>query len=98
MGHGVQPLLHGPTTSPPSYLADALLSELGALRQPSASCSMICMRFPSESIHQFPIRLCQDLTDSLHLVVLTRERPAWPLGLWRARNWLSEFKAWGLCF
>ena len=34
----------------------------------------------------------------MHLVILTRVDPPWPLARWRVRQWLSELRTADLCF
>jgi LuxR family maltose regulon positive regulatory protein len=94
----VEPLLAVPTLPPAAYIADALMAALLALREPVVLVLDDYHAVRSKAIHTLLIRLVQYLPASVHLVVLTRLDPPWPLARWRVRRWLSELHAADLCF
>lgn len=49
-------------------------------------------------IHNFIINLVNHMPSSLHLVLCSRERPPFPMAVWRARQQVSEISARDLCF
>ena len=97
-GTKVNKLLSSPAMPPPKYLADNLISELAALSKPLVLVLEDFYTIVSEPVQAIVTRMVQLLPENLHLVVSTRTDPSWPLGLWRARQWLSEIRAADLRF
>jgi ATP/maltotriose-dependent transcriptional regulator MalT len=52
----------------------------------------------SNQIHGLVERLVHTMSPSVHLLVLSRVDPPWPLGHWRAQGWLAEVRARDLRF
>jgi len=97
-GLGITSLLNSPSLAPPEYLADTLLSDLSMI---DGSLSIIIDDFHSiddEFVHQVMTRMIQHLPGNLHLVILTRMDPPWPIGNYRVREWFGEIRAADLCF
>ena len=94
----VEPLLAVPTLPPAAYVADALVAALLALSEPVVLVLEDDHAVRSKAVHTMLMRLVQHLPASVHLVILTRVDPPWPLARWRVRQWLSELRAADLCF
>ncbi len=97
-GQNINRLLSTPKMPPSDYLASALVSKLATL-----DCSIIVVlddyqNITSHEVQEVVVTILRNLPDSLHMVILTRMDPPWPLGLWRARSWLSEVRAVDLRF
>jgi LuxR family maltose regulon positive regulatory protein len=94
----VEPLLAVPTLPPAAYIADALVAALLALREPVVLVLDDYHAVRSEAVHTLLVRLVQQLPAAVHLVILTRIDPPWPLARWRVRQWLREVRAADLSF
>jgi len=97
-GAGITPLLTSPVLAPPEYLADTMISDLSMI---DTQLSIVIDDFhgiDAESIQKIMIRMIQHLPANLHLVILTRMDPPWPLGVFRVREWLGELRAADLRF
>jgi LuxR family maltose regulon positive regulatory protein len=94
----VESLLAAPTFPPAEYLADALVVSLVTLTEPLILVLDDYHTLTSEAVQTLMIRLVQQLPEAVHLVILTRIDPPWPLPLWRVRRWLSELRAADLGF
>ncbi len=91
-------LLQGPVLPPPTYLADAIVEKLLDRQTPIIVALDDFHLAASPPVTEFVARCCENLPEAVHWVLLTRERPALPLSLWQARNWLNEFTASDLAF
>lgn len=97
-GINIERVLCTPKLPPSDYLANALNEELATL-----SCSLIIVIddyqfISSHMVHDVIVTMLQNMPENIHMVILTRMDPPWPLGLWRARSWLSEVRATDLRF
>jgi DNA-binding NarL/FixJ family response regulator len=97
-GSAIWPLLSCAHLSPPGDLADAMISDLAVLKEPLLLVVDDYQTIVSEPVQAVLLRMVEHLPDSLHLVILTRVDPPWPLARWRARQWLNEFRAGDLRF
>lgn len=97
-GLKIESFLSSPTLPPPDYLADVLVSELAALKEPFVLALDDYHSMSSDAVQTIVVRMVQHLPDNLHIFILTRLDPPWPLGLWRARDWLNEVRAVDLRF
>jgi len=97
-GPNTTALLTAPVLASPEYLADALISDLSII---DGMLTIIIDDFHSiedEAVHQIMIRLIQNLPVNLHLLILTRMDPPWPIGAFRGRGWFCEIRAVDLRF
>ena len=84
---------------PPSrHRVEVLASEMARLDSPLVLVLEDFHAAQSEGVQQLVERLIATMPDPLHLLVLTRRDPPWPLGSWRARGWLVELRAHDLRF
>ncbi|HSB69018.1 MAG TPA: LuxR C-terminal-related transcriptional regulator [Candidatus Methylomirabilis sp.] len=97
-GASLDRLLRGIQVPPPAYLAEVLVADLAALVEPVVLVLDDYQALTAEAVQQILCRLVEHLPEQLHLVLLTRVDPAWPLGKWRARQWLTELRAADLAF
>ena len=75
----VEPLLSVPTLPLAPYVADALVTALLALSEPVVLVIDDYHAARSKAVHIMLMRLVQHLPASVHLVILTRVDPPWPL-------------------
>jgi LuxR family maltose regulon positive regulatory protein len=94
----VEPLLAVPTLPPAAYVADALGVALLALSEPVVLVLDDYHTVRAKAVHTMLMRLVPHLPASVHVAILTRVDPPWPLARWRVRQWLSELRAAVLCF
>ena len=52
----------------------------------------------SAEVHELFARLVEYLPIGMHLLVLSRQDPPWPLARWRAKGWLAEVRQRDLRF
>ena len=97
-GANTLPLLLSPNLPPPDYLADAMVSDLASLKKPLVIALDDYHTIDSDAVQTIISRMVQHLPENIHVVICTRMDPPWPLGLWRARQWLTELRAADLCF
>jgi LuxR family maltose regulon positive regulatory protein len=90
---GVESLLTSPTLPPPDYLADIMVSELSRIHDPVLLVLDDYHAITSELVQAIVIRMLEHLPEKLHMVVISRMDPPWPLALWRVRQWLNEMRA-----
>ena len=83
---------------PFNHRLEVLASEMARLDGPFLLVLEDFHETRSEEVQQLVERLVTTMPDSLHLLVLTRRDPPWPLGSWRARGWLGELRARDLRF
>ena len=97
-GSDIVRLLSSPQLPPPEYLADAMVNALAAIDQPLLIVLDDYHRITSKTVHEIMTRMLQYLPDKLHVLLLTRKDPPFPLGLWSTRQWLAELRAADLRF
>jgi ATP/maltotriose-dependent transcriptional regulator MalT len=83
---------------PVDYLTELFIADLAGVESPMVLVLDDFQTIESAAIDSIMKRLVQDLPEKHHLVVLTRAEPAWPLSLWRSRDWICELSAGELCF
>ena len=91
-------LLASPTPPPVDYLCEVLISELAAAEARLILVLEDYHTVESEQVHSLIERLVQTMPPSMHLLVLSRVDPPWPLGHWRAQGWLGELRSRDLRF
>lgn len=91
-------LLAAREAPPFDYLAELLLAELAGLETPLVLTLEDYHALSTTDVQRLMERLVPALPPPLHLVVLTRRDPPWPLGNWRAQGWLLELRARDLRF
>ena len=94
----IQTLLSSPTLPPPRYLADAVLERLSQIPFPILLVLDDYHTIQQPEIHDFMTQIIQHLTRDVHLVVVTRKDPPWPVSLWSGRDWLCEIRGRDLSF
>lgn len=97
-GDRILPLLTSPTLPPPDYLANTMISELSVTEKPLLLVLDDYHTIADESVGEILTRMIQHRPENLHMVIITRHDPAWPLSLWRSRGWVNELRAADLCF
>ena len=91
--------LAGAQERPPfAHRLEVLAAEMAGLDSPLVLVLEDFHAIESEEVQQLVVRLAETMPESLHLVVLTRRDPPWPLGRWRAAGWLAELRARDLRF
>jgi LuxR family maltose regulon positive regulatory protein len=83
---------------PFEHLCEVLVSELAAGKTPLILVLEDYDTVESNQVHGLVERLVQNMPPSLHLLVVSRVDPPWPLEHWRARGWLAEVRARDLRF
>ena len=91
-------LLAARTPPPFDYLCEVLVSELAATEGRLILVLEDYHAIESKPVHGLVERLVQTMPPSMHLLVLSRADPPWPLGHWRAQGWLSDLRARDLRF
>ena len=91
-------LLASRTPPPFAYLCEVLVAELAATDERLVLVLEDYHAIKSEPIQRLVERLVQTMPTSMHLLVLSRVDPPWPLGHWRAQGWLGELRARDLRF
>jgi len=91
-------LLAAPTPPPFEYLCEVFVSELAAVEAPLILVLEDYHALASKQVHGLLERLVQTMPPSMHLLVLSRVDPPWPLDHWRAQGWLDEVRARELRF
>lgn len=97
-GKGTERLLTAANLPPPNSLADALTADLELFGEPLLLLLDDFHTVTSDAVHAIVQRLLTHKPRGLHLVVLTRSDPPWPLGRWRAQQRINELRAAGLRF
>jgi LuxR family maltose regulon positive regulatory protein len=97
-GANTEPLLLSPNLPPPDYLADAMVSDLAMLKKPLVVVFDDYHTIVSDEVQKTVSRMVQHLPENIHFLISTRIDTPWPLGLWRARQWLTELRAADLRF
>jgi len=92
-------LLAASTPPPFEHLCEVLASELATAE---AGPLLLVLEdyhlVESKEVHGLIERLVSVMPPSMHLLVLSRVDPPWPLGHWRAQRWLGELRARDLRF
>lgn len=95
--HDFKYLLSLPRLPPIDWLVDTLIADISALAKP-----MVLVLDNLEHVGSEPLqllsRLIHYLPDHLHLVIMTRLEPNFPLADWRAKGWLCEIRSDDLRF
>jgi LuxR family maltose regulon positive regulatory protein len=85
-------------TPPFDYLRELLAAELAAGDEPLVIVLEDYHVVESDAVHRLVERVVSALPSSVHLVVLTRRDPPWPLARWRALGWVTELRSHALRF
>jgi len=96
--HETEALLAARVAPPFDHLCEVFVSELAALDHRLIIALDDYHSVASEPVHGLIERVVMALPAYLHLVVLTRRDPPWPLGHWRGRGWLVELRGRDLRF
>jgi LuxR family maltose regulon positive regulatory protein len=91
-------LLEARDAPPWAHLTETLIAELAEGCEPAVLVLEDCHAIDTPEIYELVGRIVEMLPRPLHLLVLTRVDPPWPLMLWRTRGWLSLLRARDLCF
>ena len=91
-------LLASTAPLPFDYLCEVLVSELAAAEGPLSLVLEDYHVVESALVHGLIERLVPAMPRSMHVIVLSRVDPPWPLGHWRAQGWLGELRARDLRF
>jgi len=86
------------TPYPFDYQGEVLVSELAALESRLILVLDDYHTVESTEVHSLVERLVPVMPPSMHLLVLSRVDPPWPLGHWRAQGWLGDLRARDLRF
>lgn len=97
-GLNIERMLSTPKSPPSDYLANAMVEELATVDFSIIVVLDDYQFISSHEVHETVVTMLQNLPESFHMVILTRMDPPWPLGLWRARSWLTEVRATDLRF
>ena len=85
-------LLAAPAPAPFDYLCEVFVSELAAAEAPLILVLDDYHVLASQHVHRLLKSLVQAMPPSLHLLVLSRVDPPWPLNHWRALGWLDDVR------
>lgn len=91
-------LLDAVSDPPWSYFVDVLISELADLEWPVVLAADDYHSIASAEVDELFCRLVEHLPTGMHLLVLSRTDPAWPLARWRAKGWLADLRQRDLRF
>jgi LuxR family transcriptional regulator, maltose regulon positive regulatory protein len=86
------------TPHPFDYQCEVLVSELAVAESRLVLVLDDYHTVESPEVHRLVERLVQTMPPSMHLLVLSRVDPPWPLGHWRAKGWLGDLRARDLRF
>ena len=87
-----QGLIDAAASAPWPYLVEVMAADAALLEHPVLVVLDDYHLVASEPVDLLVARLVECLPPPVHLVVLSRSEPAWPLAQWRARGWLREFR------
>lgn len=93
-----QGLLQARTSPPWTYFCEALVAELEELPARTVLVLEDYHTLTSPEVHQLVETMVERSPRALHVAVMTRVDPPWPLARWRARGWLTELRARDLLF
>jgi LuxR family maltose regulon positive regulatory protein len=91
-------LLDAASLPPWGYFSEVLISELATIDDPFTLALDDYHTINSDEIHALICDLVEHLSPNLHLLILSRTDPPWPLGRWRAMGWLAEIRQRDLRF
>ena len=91
-------LLDARTPPPWSYVCDTLVAELDSLSEQTFLALEDYHEIDSPDIHHLVELMVERSPQALHIAVMTRVDPPWPLTRWRAQGWLAELRAGDLRF
>lgn len=97
-GAGITTLLTSLNLPPPEYLADTMISDLSKIDSRLSIVIDDYHGIEDASVQEIMVRMIQYLPANLHLIILTRVDPPWPLGNFRVRQWLGLLRAADLRF
>ncbi len=98
LGANAFALIQSPQAPPIKSILTELINDLIAFSTPFASVLDDYHFIDSQPIHDALAFLIDHLPANMHLVITTREDPALPLARLRARDQLTEIRAWDLRF
>lgn len=91
-------LLEGRTPPPWPYFCEALAAELGGLSEDTVLVLEDYHLIDAPDVHDLIELMVQRSPPALHVAVMTRVDPPWPLVRWRTQGWLAELRARDLRF
>jgi len=91
-------LLEARTPPPWSYVCETLVAELEGLSEPTVLALEDYHEIDSPEIHHLVELMAERSPQTLHIAVMTRVDPPWPLVRWRAQGRLNELRARDLRF
>jgi len=91
-------LLHAIDLPPLSMLQTHLINELDLLPQNTIIVLDDYHVIHCNEIHEFIINLVNHMPARVHLVIISRVKPTFPISLWRARQYINEINTRDLCF
>ncbi|MDD2319313.1 MAG: LuxR C-terminal-related transcriptional regulator [Geobacteraceae bacterium] len=97
-GLNIERFLSMPKLPPPDYLTNAIVAEFATV---GSSVIIVLDDYQfifAHQVHNAIVTILKNLPENIHMAILTRMDPPWPLGLWRARSWIYEVRAADLRF
>jgi len=91
-------LLEARTPPPWPHLCETLVAELEGLSESTVLALEDYHEIDSPEIHHLVELMAERSPRTLHIAVLTRVDPPWPLVRWRTQGWLAELRARDLRF
>jgi len=91
-------LLEASTPPPWSYFCETLVAELEGLSEQTVLALEDYHAIDSLEVHDLVEQLVLQMPEALHIAVVTRVDPPWPLVRWRTQGWLAELRARDLQF
>jgi len=91
-------LLEARTPPPWTFFCEALVAELGELSDDTVLVLEDYHLIDAPEVHDLVELMVERSPTKLHIAVMTRVDPPWPLLRWRTRGWLSELRARDLRF
>jgi LuxR family maltose regulon positive regulatory protein len=98
LGQGSLSMLQSPQPPPANTILTSLINDLAALHEKIIFVLDDYHLIESEPVHQALVFLLENLPPQLHLVIVTRHDPHFPLGRLRARDQITEARAAHLRF
>jgi len=91
-------LLEAHARPPWSYFGETLVAELEGLSEPTVLVLEDYHLIDAPEVHDLVELMVHRSPPSLHIAVMTRVDPPWPLARWRTQGWLNELRARDLRF
>jgi LuxR family maltose regulon positive regulatory protein len=91
-------LFEARTPPPWTFFCEALVAELGGMSEDTVLVLEDYHLIDAPDVHDLVELMVERSPTKLHIAVMTRFDPPWPLVRWRTRGWLSELRARDLRF